>query len=233
MSTTLLKAGKITKTYNLGPGIDLQVLKGASLAASEGEFVAIMGSSGSGKSTLLHLLGALDRPTSGQVFFRGQNIFSQPQKTIDHIRCNSFGFVFQFYHLLPELNVFENTLFPQMIQHSITEWLTNGAEAKLRCRQTLEKVGLQKRLHHRPNQLSGGERQRVAIARALANAPAVLLADEPTGNLDKHTGNEVMRLLQELHGSGQTIVMVTHDEEVAQVADRIIQLDDGQILGKH
>ncbi len=230
MSKHILQAHNVAKQYTLGAGIKLDVLKGVSLHLSPGEMVAIRGSSGSGKSTLLHILGALDSPTSGHVTYEGQNTTALTQRGRDALRCSTFGFVFQFYHLLPDLSVLENALFPQMIANSTLKWWGRKADARARCVHLLEKVGLGGRLDHRPNQLSGGERQRVAIARALANDPAVLLADEPTGNLDKKTGHEVLRVLHDLHGSGQTIVMVTHDQEVAQTADRVLFLEDG-LLG--
>ncbi len=229
-TTAILKADRLTKTYPVGTGSGLKVLKGASLSIKPGEFLAIMGSSGSGKSTLLHILGALDAPTAGRVLFKGQDIFNLPHSARDRLRCESFGFVYQFYHLLPELNVLENAIFPQMIRYSVVEWFGSKRPAKQRCLQILEQVGLQDRLRHKPNELSGGERQRVAIARALANEPTILLADEPTGNLDKKTGQEVLSLLRDLHQAGQTIVMVTHDPEVAGAADRVLNLDDGKIV---
>ncbi len=227
---TILLAKRLTKVYPMGTGSGLEVLKGASLSIATGEFLAIMGSSGSGKSTLLHILGALDSPTGGTVHFNGQDVFKQSNSARDRLRCESFGFVYQFYHLLPELSVLENAIFPQMIRHSAWNWFKQKRRAKERCLHILEKVGLQDRLKHKPNELSGGERQRVAIARALANDPPVLLADEPTGNLDKKTGREVLSLLRDLHGAGQTIVMVTHDPEVAGAADRVLRLDDGKIV---
>ncbi|MCZ6654296.1 MAG: ABC transporter ATP-binding protein [Planctomycetota bacterium] len=229
-TATILTAKRLTKFYPMGIGSGLEVLKGASLSIAAGEFLAIMGSSGSGKSTLLHILGALDSPTSGTVHFNGQNVFSQSNSARDRLRCESFGFVYQFYHLLPELSVLENAIFPEMIRNSTWKWFKEKRRAKQRCLQILEKVGLQDRLKHKPNELSGGERQRVAIARALANDPPVLLADEPTGNLDKQTGREVLSLLRDLHEAGQTIVMVTHDPEVAGAADRVLRLDDGKIV---
>ncbi len=227
---TLLRAERLTKSYAMGSDSVLEVLKDATLSIAGGEFLAIMGSSGSGKSTLLHLLGALDAPTSGTVIYDGKDLFDLSAAARDKLRCESFGFVYQFYHLLPDLNVLENAIFPQMIRHSLWQWLAKRRDAESRCLQILQQVGLAERLKHKPNELSGGERQRVAIARALANDPTVLLADEPTGNLDKKTGMEVLSLLQDLHGAGQTIVMVTHDPEVAQAADRVLKLDDGNVV---
>ncbi len=223
---TRLTAEGLCKTYGMGSGV-LEVLRRVSLSVERGEFLAIMGSSGSGKSTLLHILGALDAPTAGQVCFEGHRLFALPDHARDQLRCRSFGFVYQFYHLLPELTVLENALFPQMILHTAWQWPTHRKAARQRCIQLLEHLGLGARLGHKPNQLSGGEQQRVAIARALANQPAVLLADEPTGNLDRRTGNEVLRVFEDLHRTGQTIVMVTHDAAVADTADRMLILEDG------
>ena len=224
-----IAAVALEKTYQKGQH-KIPVLCGVDISIREGEFLSIVGQSGCGKSTLLHILGALDSPTGGTVHFNGRNVFSQSNSARDRLRCESFGFVYQFYHLLPELSVLENAIFPQMIRYATWKWFKEKGRAKQRCLQILEKVGLQDRLKHKPNELSGGERQRVAIARALANEPPVLLADEPTGNLDKKTGREVLSLLRDLHGAGQTIVMVTHDPEVAGAADRVLRLDDGKIV---
>lgn len=226
---SILRATEVTKVFPMGRGAGLEVLKGASLSINRGEFVAIIGTSGSGKSTLLHILGALDAPTSGQVLFQGQSVFDLSNSERDRLRCEFFGFVYQFYHLLPELNVLENATFPQLVRWSVLQWLGRRRDAKERCIKILTQVGLQDRLKHKPNELSGGERQRVAIARALANEPTILLADEPTGNLDKKTGRGVLRLLKDLHQAGQTIVMVTHDPGIAEAADRVLVLDDGRI----
>jgi ABC-type lipoprotein export system ATPase subunit len=225
----ILQAENITKTYQFGKELPLDVLKGVSLSVRRGERVAIIGSSGSGKSTLLHVLGALDEPTSGRVICDSHDLTAMSSGQRDRWRCLFFGFVFQFYHLLPDLNVVENVLFPQMIRYSTWSWLTRARTARAQCVALLEQVGLGHRLKHRPHQLSGGERQRVAVARALANQPAVLLADEPTGNLDKKTGLEVLRVFQQLHERGQTIVVVTHDPDVAAAADRVLKLEDGTL----
>jgi lipoprotein-releasing system ATP-binding protein len=246
MGQLILEGRSLHKSYYLGSS-ELKVLRGCSLPVGRGEFVAIRGSSGSGKSTLLHVLGALDVPQRGQVFYEDQPIF-EPEgrrfvpagpggsgKTIpttsawsDKLRNEVFGFVFQFYHLLPEFNVLENVMLPQMVGATLGRWVSQRTEAESAAKQALELVGLEKRLRHRPNELSGGERQRVAIARALVNHPKVLLADEPTGNLDARTGREILSALRELHRAGQTIVMVTHDAAVAEVADRLVELVDGQ-----
>ncbi|MBI4579643.1 MAG: ABC transporter ATP-binding protein [Planctomycetes bacterium] len=228
MSDVILQAAGLHKSYVMGR-TTLDVLKGVSLGVHRGEFVAIMGSSGCGKSTLLHLLGALDVPDRGTVKFDGTDVFGGSNAQRDRLRNRTFGFVFQFYHLLPELNVLENTLIPCMVGHSVAGWLGRRADLRRHATDLLGRLGLGDRLRHRPNELSGGERQRVAIARALANRPQVLLADEPTGNLDAATGCEIMGVLTELNRAGQTVVMVTHDPQVAASAHRIVTLSDGRI----
>jgi len=228
MSDTILNAAGVHKSYQMGR-TRLHVLKGVSLSVQKGEFLAIMGASGSGKSTLLHLLGALDIPDRGKVTFNGQDIFAGSNAQRDHLRNQTFGFVFQFYHLLPDLNVLENTALPGMVANSIPGWFRNGRQCRQYAAEILNKFGLGDRLKHRANELSGGERQRVAIARALANQPQVLLADEPTGNLDAGTGKEIMVVLRQLNKQGQTIVMVTHDPQIAAAAHRIVYLDDGRV----
>lgn len=231
MSDILLEARNIHKAYVMGSS-PLNVLTGASLTIARGEFVAIMGSSGSGKSTLLHILGALDLPDQGHVTFSGKDVFSRPTSERESLRCEAFGFVFQFYHLLPELSVLENVVFPRMVRSSMLGWLSEGRRARVAACEMLENVGLSDRLEHRPNELSGGERQRAAIARALINEPQVLLADEPTGNLDVDSGEAILDLLCRLHDRGQTIVMVTHDVTTAGRADRCVQLEGGRILDR-
>jgi lipoprotein-releasing system ATP-binding protein len=208
---------------------EIHVLRGAELCVTPGEWVCVVGASGSGKSTLLHLLGGLDTPDQGSVIFRGQNLFELPGPQRDHFRSRHVGFVFQFYHLLPELSVLENTIIAAMVGRSIAGWVAEKRAVKQRALKLLEDLGLADRLKHRPNQLSGGERQRVAIARALINGPAVLLADEPTGNLDRKTGGQILEVLGKLHAAGQTIVMVTHDQEVAKRADRSLTLEGGKL----
>lgn len=228
MNDLLLRAQGIHKTYDKGPA-QVRVLRGASLEAMRGEFLVVMGSSGSGKSTLLHVLGALDSPDQGEVFFRGRNIFEMSLRQRGQYRNKEIGFVFQFYHLLPELNVLENVLMAGMVGTGFWEWRSSRFEQKKRAREILDRVGLTERLQHRPSELSGGERQRVAVARALVNGPALLLADEPTGNLDETTGAEILRLLKELNAAGQTIVMVTHDTKVASLAHRRVHLTSGVV----
>lgn len=228
MSDTILNAAGVHKSYQMGR-TQLHVLKGVSLSVQKGEFLAIMGASGSGKSTLLHLLGALDIPDRGKVTFDGQDIFAGSNAQRDRLRNQTFGFVFQFYHLLPDLNVLENTVVPGMVAHSILGWLRHGGQCRRYAAELLDKFGLGDRLKHRSSELSGGERQRVAIARALANQPQVLLADEPTGNLDAATGKEIMAVLRQLNKEGQTMVMVTHDPQIAEAAHRIVHLVDGRV----
>ncbi len=231
MNETILRSQNLKKSYQLGR-TSLLVLRGVSLSIARGEFVAIMGSSGSGKSTLLHLLGALDVPDSGTVIFEGQDVFAGSQYRRDRLRNHVFGFVFQFYHLLPELDVLENVLLPCMVQRSVAGWSSAKAGHRQVCRDMLDRMGMSHRLKHRPNELSGGERQRVAIARALANQPKILLADEPTGNLDAATGRDIMSILAKLNEEGQTIVMVTHDPDVAASAHRLVTLTDGRIASR-
>jgi lipoprotein-releasing system ATP-binding protein len=208
----------------------IDVLKQCDLAVRRGEFIAIEGRSGSGKSTLLHILGALDEPNGGAIDYDGRDIAKMSGAERSHLRNTDFGFVFQFYHLLPELNVIENTLLAAMIQYSWMGFRSNRGALRARATEVLDQLGMAHRLRHRPNQLSGGERQRVAIARALMNSPKVLFADEPTGNLDADTGRQIMGVLEKLHQErGQTIVMVTHDRTLAREADRVLVLKGGRL----
>lgn len=292
----LLRCTQVHKSYYLGRST-LPVLRGVDMELRPGQFVSIMGASGSGKSTLLHILGGLDVPQQGQVYYRDEPMFEPeavrriplgrdadaaafrstagagrprgparapsvrnekhgptvagPRPVTEgrgilaqlasfheamsmdarrnSLRNAAFGFVFQLYHLLPEFDVLENVLLPAIVGRSMSAWLGRRDEAQARAEHLLERVGLAGRRRHRPNELSGGERQRVAIARALMNQPDVLLADEPTGNLDRKTGRDVLDLLKELHSSGQAIVMVTHDREIAAEADEVVQLVDGRV----
>ncbi len=228
----LIRVQSVQKTYLLGR-YHLHVLRGCSVTVGDGEFLAIMGASGSGKSTLLHIMGALDTPDKGKVLFQDHDVFAGPAAARDRLRNETFGFVFQFYHLLPELNVLENVLLPAMVGSSIAGWFSRKADVTAYARRVIEQVGLKDRIRHRPNELSGGERQRVAIGRALINRPRVLLADEPTGNLDTATGREILSLLTRLNEEGQTIVMVTHDAQVAAAAHRVVNLVDGQVRAKN
>ncbi|MBX2853112.1 MAG: ABC transporter ATP-binding protein [Phycisphaeraceae bacterium] len=226
-------------------GRELHVLRGVDLSLNRGEWLSILGRSGSGKSTLLHLLGGLDRPTRGTVVFDDTDIFTLRGAKLDRYRNRHAGFVFQFYHLLPELSALENVLIGSMLgrdslSRSITglvtaglidllEWLSRRKEAQKTAIEMLDRVGLGDRLTHRPAKLSGGERQRVAIARALVNRPSVLLADEPTGNLDADTASSILDLFRSLHNDGQTIAMVTHDQTVADAGDRVVTLVKGKL----
>jgi ABC-type lipoprotein export system ATPase subunit len=225
----ILAATNVHKTYRMG-GQDLRVLRGVDVAVKRGEWLAILGASGSGKSTLLHLLGGLDRPAQGEVTFEGTNVFARGSAAVDRYRNQTVGFVFQFYHLLPELTALENVLIGSMIRTGVFGWLGARGTSKPRAIELLTRLGLGERLRHRPSKLSGGERQRVAIARALINQPAVLLADEPTGNLDAETGQQILDVFRKLHAEGQTIVMVTHDLKVASAADRKVVLEAGRLV---
>lgn len=224
----ILKAERLQKSYRMG-ATRVSVLKGVDLTVEPGQFVAVIGASGSGKSTLLHLLGGLDRPDQGTVCFDGQDLNRMRSWELNRFRNKMVGFVFQFYHLLDELNVLENVFLPTMVSRGIVGWLGTRKAARARAMELLEQLGLQDRARHKPYQLSGGERQRVAIGRALMNEPRLLLADEPTGNLDSTTGNGILNVLERLHQAGQTIVMVTHDERVARRAQRVITLADGKV----
>jgi lipoprotein-releasing system ATP-binding protein len=227
MSEPLLQATDLHKTYRLGR-VDVPVLRGCDIDVQRGEFLAIRGSSGSGKSTLLHLLGGLDRPDAdkGDVIHDGRHLSSLRNRALDRYRARTVGFVFQFYHLLPELTVLENAFLPGLVPGGV-----GSSAAQSRARDLLDRFGLGHRLHHRPRELSGGERQRTAIARALVNDPEILLADEPTGNLDEHTGSDILKLLRETHAQGLTMVMVTHDRSIADQADRSLHLVDGRLAG--
>jgi lipoprotein-releasing system ATP-binding protein len=227
--TVHLSAVALKKTYRKGP-LDIPVLTGVDLELQQGEFLAIVGQSGCGKSTLLHLLGTLDAPTAGEVHFSGQRIDNISTAAREKLRNEQFGMIFQFYHLLPELTTLENVLAPLMIGRSVWTYWRGRNQAVQRAKQLLETLGLGHRLKHRPRELSGGEMQRVAIARALVAQPQVLLADEPTGNLDQGTGREILRILRTLNAEqGLSIVMVTHDAAIAAEADRIVKLVNGQV----
>jgi lipoprotein-releasing system ATP-binding protein len=217
------------KHYRMGHE-DLHVLRGVDLDVGAGEWLAVLGASGSGKSTLLHLIGGLDTPSDGGVRFREAELFRMSTAGRDRFRNRHVGFVFQFYHLLPELNVLENTMLTPMIGSPLLRWPAAKASMRRAAGELLERLGLGERLKHRPRELSGGERQRVAIARALINRPDLLLADEPTGNLDRETGGRILDLLAGLHREGQTLVMVTHDPAVADRADRVVKLETGRLL---
>ena len=228
-NNVLLKAENLYKSYRMGT-TQLHVLKGADLTVKKGEFVAIIGASGSGKSTLLHILGALDKPDNGRISFDGGDLSRFTSKKLNKFRNKKVGFVFQFYHLLDELNVLENVYLPVMTGKSVPGWFLCRKWAKNRAKEILKQLGLSDRATHKPYQLSGGERQRAAIGRALMNEPKLLLADEPTGNLDSATGNSILEVLENLNNQGQTIVMITHDERIAKRAGRTVTLVDGKIV---
>ena len=227
---SLLAAHKLLKSYRKNKQIVIPVLRGVDFSVRPGEFVAIVGQSGSGKSTLLHLLGTLDQPDAGSIHFEGNRIDNLPSPARDVLRNKYFGMIFQFYHLLPELTTLENVLAPRMIGCGVFRYWANRRAFTERATHLLELVGLGHRLTHTPRELSGGEMQRAAIARALIAAPQLLLADEPTGNLDRQTGREIMQLLRTLNTEQNiTIVMVTHDTSLAAQADRTVRLVEGLV----
>jgi lipoprotein-releasing system ATP-binding protein len=219
----LIAARGLSKTYALGRR-SLEVLRGVDLVVSRGEFLALRGASGAGKSTLLHLLGGLDTPNAGEIQFAGRNLGTLSNGAMAEFRNRSVGFIFQSYHLLPELDALENVCLPARMARIRVE------DCVPRARQLLARVGLKDRMDHKPYELSGGEQQRVAIARALINEPALILADEPTGNLDSHTGEDIINLLCAIHQERQaTLIVATHDAKVAARSPRVIQLVDGLI----
>jgi lipoprotein-releasing system ATP-binding protein len=225
----LLRASNLRKTYTKYAN-RIEVLRGLDIDVAEGEFLSVIGNSGSGKSTMLHLLGTLDQPDDGCIHLEGRRIDNLPTHERDGLRNRTFGFIFQFYHLLPELSTLENVLAPAMITHSMWSWFLNRRTLRKQADEMLERVGLSHRLTHKPKELSGGEMQRAAIARALINRPRVLLADEPTGNLDAANGQHVMRLLRDLNQQeGLTIVMVTHNLDLVHDTDRVVRLFDGRV----
>ena len=218
----LIRLENVTKTYHVGR-LDLHVLKGISLGFGEGEFASIVGASGSGKSTLLHILGCLDTPTSGACFFGEDNVAGLDDDALSEIRNRNIGFVFQTFNLIPHLNVLENVEVPLFYAGTLRQ------ERHRMCRQAIDLVDLGHRLNHAPAELSGGERQRVAIARAIAHEPKVILADEPTGNLDSKTGAEILKIFHRLNDMKKTIVMVTHDREIAAQTERQVVMRDGEV----
>jgi putative ABC transport system ATP-binding protein len=220
---SLLALDRVTRTYQMGH-LQVHALRGVSMTVEPGEFVAIVGPSGSGKTTMMSILGCLDRPSSGRYELDGSDIGSLNDNELARIRSRTIGFVFQSYNLLPGTTALENVATPLLYQG------VRGRDRRDRAAAALERLGLGHRLSHEPTELSGGEQQRVAIARALVTDPAVLLADEPTGNLAQQQGDEVLQLFRELHASGRTIVLITHNPEVAEVADRRVHLLDGQVV---
>ena len=226
---TAMSVTGLHKSYHKGK-LEVPVLKGVDLSVSEGSFSAIVGQSGSGKSTLLHLLGTLDAPDAGEIHYRDQRIDHLPSKQLEKLRNTEFGLIFQFYHLLPELTTLENVLVPRMVQDGFFQYLRNKKKYTERATELLELVGLTHRLTHKPSELSGGEMQRTAIARSLISNPSILLADEPTGNLDAENGAEVMETLHRLREQENlTLLMVTHDSELANKADHVIHLVNGVV----
>lgn len=217
-----LRATGLQKSYPLGKTI-VKVLKGIDLSVAKGEWVAVLGASGSGKTTLLSILGALERPDKGDVFLDGTRYSSMRAAAAADFRLSKIGFIFQFYHMLPELTVLENVMIPAMIY--------GRASSSIRAEaiELLDRVGLSHRVEHKPSELSGGEQQRAAIARSFINSPVLILADEPTGNLDSETGMEILGIFKSMHDFKKTLIMVTHDRDVAKFADRVIHVKDGKI----
>lgn len=222
MSEPIIKVTDITKRYVIGTE-EINALNGVSLNVQKNEYVALMGPSGSGKSTLMNMLGCLDSPTSGEYILNGIPVAKMSDNELAEVRNKEIGFVFQTFNLLPRSTTLENVALPLVYAGLKKD------ERDLRAKEVLEQVGLGNRMNHRPNELSGGQRQRVAIARALVNKPAIILADEPTGNLDSKTSVEIMGLLEEIHRLGNTIILVTHEEDIAKYAHRIVRLKDGKI----
>jgi putative ABC transport system ATP-binding protein len=222
MTTPLITLDRVSRVYRMGPA-DVPALADVSLTIGSGEFVAIVGPSGSGKSTMMNILGCLDRPTHGAYHLAGAPVAELDDDSLARLRSGTIGFVFQSYNLLPRTSALENVATPLLYQG------VRRAERMRRARATLERLGLGDRVDHEPTELSGGQQQRVAVARALVTEPALILADEPTGNLDSHAGAEVTALLRELHRSGRTVVLITHDIDVAATADRQIHLLDGRL----
>ncbi|KKQ91991.1 MAG: ABC-type antimicrobial peptide transport system, ATPase component [Candidatus Woesebacteria bacterium GW2011_GWA2_40_7] len=220
----LISLSKVTKTYKLGDDVEVSALRGVDLNIKEGEFVAIIGPSGSGKSTLMHMIGILDQPTTGTVELEGKNISKLTEEKLAELRNKHIGFVFQAFNLLPRTSALENVELPLIYSGD------SASERKQKGEESLNMVGLRERMDHTPSQLSGGQQQRVAIARALVTKPSLILADEPTGNLDSKAGDEIITLLKDLNKEGNTIVLVTHEREIAERAKRIVEIKDGQIV---
>lgn len=220
---TIIELKNITKMYDMGGAEEVHALQGVSLTIRRNEYVAIMGPSGSGKSTLMNIIGCLDTPTSGQYIFNGVNVSEMSDNELARVRNREIGFVFQTFNLLARSDALHNVELPLIYAGQ------PAAERRRRAEETLRHVQLGDRIHHKPNELSGGQRQRVAIARALVTKPSIILADEPTGNLDSKTGEEIMMLFEDLHSQGNTIILVTHESDIAEHAHRIIRIRDGAI----
>ncbi len=226
MSKPLIEIQGMTKVYGMGEAT-VHALAGVDMTVEKGEFVAIMGHSGSGKSTLMNILGCLDRPTAGAYIFDGRDVSRLSKNELAEVRNQKLGFIFQSFNLLPRLSALSNVMLPML--YNMEEDISDE-DAEKRAAASLQAVGLGERLHHQPNQLSGGQQQRVAIARALVNNPPLILADEPTGNLDSRSSVEIMEILHNLHKNGATIVMVTHEPDIAEHAGRVVCVKDGKIL---
>lgn len=222
---TIIQIENLTKIYGMG-SVQVRALDNISVKIESNEFIAVMGPSGSGKSTLMNILGCLDRPTSGRYFLAGEDVSNLSRRELAVIRNKHVGFVFQSFNLLPQTSALENVLLPTLYRQN---GHLNETQQKNKALDVLAKVGLADRVHHKPQELSGGQVQRVAIARALINDPVLILADEPTGNLDTRSGKEIMGLFRELHAAGSTIVMVTHEDEIAAFAQRVIHFRDGRV----
>ncbi|QDV69821.1 P-loop containing nucleoside triphosphate hydrolase [Rosistilla carotiformis] len=226
----ILAVRGLVKSYHKNR-IEVPVLRGVDFDIQPGSMTSLVGRSGSGKSTLMHLMATLDQPDTGEVCFEGARIDNAPARQRDYYRNHQIGMIFQFYHLLPELTALENVMVPTMISRRLFSFLSIKKTAKQRAEQLLEMVGLSHRTHHRPSEMSGGEMQRAAIARALMNNPTLLLADEPTGNLDSSTGHGILDLLRKLNDENDlTIVMITHDDAIARQADRLVRLENGLVV---
>lgn len=222
MTKPVISLENVEKVYQMDE-VEVHALRGINLSIHEGEFVSIMGPSGSGKSTILHIIGCLDNPSSGNVFLRGEDVSQLGSSKLARIRGREIGFVFQFFNLYPTLNTIENVELPMMILD------VDKKVRRKKAKELLESVGMGDRIHHLPSQLSGGQRQRMAIARALANDPSVLLADEPTGNLDSKSGEELLSVFKRLNKEGRTVIVVTHDQSIAESAEKIVKMKDGLV----